>query len=208
MSILTEDENLRFGYTTGACAAAGVKAILLKEKGQPYEKVQLTALDGTELLIPIKEVVVGEDDPDITNGTSVFVELRSLPEGGETVFKAGEGVGTITKPGLSLPVGEPSINPGPRKLIRQVLQEMMGSFLGWEVTISIPAGVALSGKTIEIPITTGQHTVEFHMEYGTYTCSYKQKLKVLQSECSMTFQVPRGGQTIAIVESEALEFLA
>lgn len=161
MSILTEDENLRFGYTTGACAAAGVKAILLKEKGQPYEKVQLTALDGTELLIPIKEVVVGErgcpraevvkfsgDDPDITNGTSVFVELRSLPEGGETVFKAGEGVGTITKPGLSLPVGEPSINSGPRKLIRQVLQEMTGSSLGWEVTISIPAGVELARKTL------------------------------------------------------------
>ena len=125
MSILTEDKSLRFGYTTGACAAAGVRAILLKEKGRPYDKVWLTALDGTRLLIPVKEVVCGKDgcqraevvkfsgdDPDITNGTSVFVELRSLPEGGETLFKAGEGIGIVTKPGLTLPVGEPAINYG------------------------------------------------------------------------------------------------
>ena len=72
MSILTEDENLRFGYTTGACAAAGVKAILLKEKGQPYEEVQLTALDGTELLIPIKEVVVGDKGLPKGRGGEVF----------------------------------------------------------------------------------------------------------------------------------------
>lgn len=159
MAILTEDENLRFGYTTGACAAAGVKAILLKQQGKDYGKVELKALDGTKLLIPVKSVTSDEegfvaevvkfsgDDPDITNGVSVFSSLRPIAAR-ELIFKAGIGVGTVTRPGLSVPVGEPSINPGPRKLIRQVLEEMTGNCLGWEVTISIPAGVELAKKTL------------------------------------------------------------
>ena len=88
------------------------------------------------------------DDPDITNGTSVFVELRSLPEGGETLFKAGEGIGIVTKSGLTLPVGEPAINYGPRKLMRQVLMEETGRSEGWEITISIPEGVKLAKRTL------------------------------------------------------------
>lgn len=160
MAILTEDESLRFGYTTGACAAAGVKAILLEEQGRPHEMVELTALDGTELHIPVKSVSKNEagfsqaevvkfsgDDPDITNGTSVFVTLRKL-DSRELVFKAGLGVGRITKPGLTLPVGEPAINPGPRKLIQQVLEMETGSALGWEVTVAIPAGVELAKRTL------------------------------------------------------------
>ena len=160
MAILTEDESLRFGYTTGACAAAGAKAVLLAQRGLEHEQVKLTALDGTELLIPVKSVSLGEDgcgqaevvkfsgdDPDITNGVSVFAALRPI-DSQELVFKAGIGVGTVTKPGLTVPIGEPSINPGPRKLIRQVLEEMTGSSLGWEITISIPAGVELARKTL------------------------------------------------------------
>lgn len=160
MAILTEDESLRFGYTTGACAAAGVKAILLEEQGRPHEMVELTALDGTELHIPVKSVSKNEagfsqaevvkfsgDDPDITNGTSVFVTLRKL-DSRELVFKAGLGVGRITKPGLTLPVGEPAINPGPRNLIQQVLEMETGSALGWEVTVAIPAGVELAKRTL------------------------------------------------------------
>lgn len=48
---------MKSGYTTGACAAAGVKAALLFEAGMPWQSVKLTALDGTELTIPIKAVV-------------------------------------------------------------------------------------------------------------------------------------------------------
>ena len=147
--------------------------------------------------------------------------------------KFGPPVGDTNTPGFGAPASKEAVSPEPERedsgvdliaagvmqrqpsVLRLTRKKQWWNFLvsDFPVTIdidgsSIPAGVALSGKTIEIPITTGQHTVEFHMEYGTYTCSYKQKLKVLQSECSMTFQVPRGGQTIAIVESEALEFLA
>ena len=155
-------DELRSGYTTGACAAAGVKAVLLYEAGLEWETVELTALDGTKLIIPVKAVWETEhgleaevvkfsgDDPDITNGVSVFTALRHLsgaPE--EIVFKAGKGIGRVTKPGLSVAVGEPSINPGPRQLIRQVIAELLGSDKQpLEVTISIPAGVELARQTL------------------------------------------------------------
>ena len=121
-------KELRGGYTTGACMAAGVKAALLYRAGEYCERLTLTALDGTPLEIPVKEVRETEDgicaeivkdagdDPDITNGASVFTTIRELPSGSGIMFRAGEGIGTVTKAGLSVPVGSPAINPGPRKL--------------------------------------------------------------------------------------------
>ncbi len=153
-------KELRGGYTTGACAAAGVKACLLFLQGEYCGRVELTALDGTPLHIPVKDVCLrGEgaraeivkfsgDDPDITNGVSVFVEVRRLPDGGGIIFHAGEGVGHVTKPGLSVPVGEPAINPGPRQLMRNVVEECLGLGAGVEVTISIPTGKELAGRTL------------------------------------------------------------
>lgn len=156
------EKELRSGYTTGACAAAGVKAALLYEAGESWQMVELTALDGTRLTIPVKDmqeidgglqaevVKFSGDDPDITNGVSVFTLLRHLPgKKPEVRFKAGKGIGTVTKPGLALPVGEPSINPGPRQLIRNVVAEVLGeNHTALEVTISIPAGVELAQKTL------------------------------------------------------------
>ena len=124
---------LRSGYTTGACAAAGVKAAFLFRAGEDWHEVELMALDGTPLTIPVKaveetpdgiraEVVkFSGDDPDITNGASVFTTLTLRNDISCIEFRAGEGVGTVTKRGMSLPVGEPSINKGPRELIRRVV---------------------------------------------------------------------------------------
>ena len=152
---------LRSGYTTGACAAAGVKAAFLFLQGKPWQEISLTALDGTPLTIPVKVVTRTEDgicaevvkfsgdDPDITNGVSVYTTLRLRDDADGIVFRAGEGVGTVTKPGMSLPVGEPSINQGPRELIRRVVAEMTGrEDTGAEVTIAIPAGTELAKKTL------------------------------------------------------------
>ena len=155
---MTIDNALRSGYTTGACAAAGVKAaLILLTTGEVVDSVELVALDGTPLIIPIKDVkkisngiraeVVkfSGDDPDITNGVSVFTTLRRI-SGDEIIFRAGLGVGTITKAGMQLPIGEPAINPKPRKLIRNVAAEF--NIGGLEVEISIPAGVELAKKTL------------------------------------------------------------
>ncbi len=155
---------LRSGYTTGACAAAGVKAALIfMTSNKMVNNVEITALDGTILTIPINSINLVEsngseairvevikdsgDDPDITNGTSVFTEVRRIA-GEEIIFRAGEGVGTVTKSGLSVPVGEPAINPKPRELISNVIKEFFADPVGIEVTISIPAGVELAKKTL------------------------------------------------------------
>ena len=149
---------LRSGYTTGACAAAGVKAaLILDTTGEVVDAVELTALDGTPLKIPIANVEkvsdgiraevikFSGDDPDITNGASVFTTVRRI-FGDGIIFRAGVGVGRITKPGLQLPVGEPAINPAPRKLIRNVAADF--NVGGLEVEISIPAGVELAKRTL------------------------------------------------------------
>ena len=128
-------KELRGGYTTGACAAAGAKAAVLYMQGEYCQSVRIIALDGTPLDIPVKNVeetsdgVCAEivkfsgDDPDITNGVSVFTTVK-MTESGGIVYKAGEGIGHVTKAGLSVPVGEPSINPGPRKLIAQEIYKL------------------------------------------------------------------------------------
>ena len=102
-------KELRGGYTTGACMAAGVKAGLLFSQGHPCTTLTLIALDGTPLTIPVKEVKETDDgiraeiikdagdDPDITNGVSVFTTIRFLSPGNGIIFKAGEGIGTVTK---------------------------------------------------------------------------------------------------------------
>lgn len=155
---MTTGKNLRGGFTTGAAAAAGVKAALIYEtSGEIVTSVEIRALDGTILKIPVAnvektsggiraEVVKNSgDDPDITNGASIFTTVKKIP-GDEIIFKAGEGVGKITKPGLQIPPGEPAINPGPRKLIKNVAAEF--DVGGLEIEISIPAGIELAKKTL------------------------------------------------------------
>ena len=149
---------LRSGYTTGACAAAGVKAALFFMTTEKIvDSVEITALDGTILTIPVKNIDTENltveiikysgDDPDITNGTSVFTTVKKI-EGNEIIFKGGEGIGVVTKSGLSVPIGEPAINPKPRELIKNVIKEFFNEPRGFEITISIPAGVELAKKTL------------------------------------------------------------
>lgn len=154
------DTQLGSGRTTGACAAAGVKASLLfLTQNRRATSVEIVALDGTRLEIPIASVeridersiraeVIKDsgDDPDITNGATIVTTVR-LIEGEGIKFVGGAGVGRVTKAGLSVPIGEPAINPGPRQLIRNVIDEFEG-IGGLEVTISIPNGEELAKRTL------------------------------------------------------------
>ncbi len=148
---------LRGGYTTGCCAAAGAKAATMTLYGMPVsDRVDLALPDGSRIELPVVSTshsadscsaVIQKDagdDPDITHGSYIVVTVAR--SGGQSIrFTAGEGVGTVTLPGLSVLPGEPAINPGPRRMIEQAVHEVTSD--GLMITISIPGGKDLAEKT-------------------------------------------------------------
>ncbi len=153
---------LRTGYTTGACAAAAAKAAVLALLGESPSQVEIPFPDGLRRSLPVHRVytrgplavasVIKEagDDPDITNGVEVVVTARLLTDnGGRSELRAGEGVGRVTKPGLPVEVGEPAINPVPRRMIREAVTEALaGRTWSLELTVAIPGGEKLAEKTL------------------------------------------------------------
>ncbi len=155
---------LRRGWTTGACAAAAACAayeglntgrfpdpvtISLPKGLAPSFPLAMTQLEETEASAGV--VKDAGDDPDVTHGALVVATARKRAPGSGFAFVAGEGVGTVTKPGLALAVGEPAINPAPRRMIRDALARAAvpaGADMDVEVEISIPGGAALAEKTL------------------------------------------------------------
>lgn len=125
---------LRYGWTTGACATAATTAaytaLLTGEFPDPVQ-IELPkghrpafALDRHELGTQVATAGVVKDagdDPDVTHGALVLATVRPGAPGSGVEFRAGPGVGTVTKPGLPLAVGEPAINPVPRRLMREAV---------------------------------------------------------------------------------------
>jgi cobalt-precorrin-5B (C1)-methyltransferase len=90
------------------------------------------------------------DDPDATHGALILATVRHGTPGSGVTFRAGEGVGTVTKAGLPLPPGEPAINPAPRAMMRETVEAMAkshGTSADIEITISIPGGEELAART-------------------------------------------------------------
>jgi len=155
---------LRRGWTTGACAAAASRAAyqaLLTGEFPSMAPVQLPggqrpgfALATQELGPDFARVGIVKDagdDPDVTHGALVVATVRRGPAGSGTTFKAGEGVGTVTLPGLPLPPGEPAINPMPREMIRTAIAEIAAEHGGTGdviVEISIPGGEKIAERTL------------------------------------------------------------
>ena len=148
---------MRFGYTTGACAAAAAKAACLALVGEVPEVVRITLPAGETARMRVDELEVdgrkaracvlkdAGDDPDVTHGVKVCAEVR-LTGGREVVIRGGEGVGVVTKEGLDIPVGEPAITPVPKRMIEQAVREVLKE--GAEVTVSIPGGEELASRTM------------------------------------------------------------
>lgn len=86
------------------------------------------------------------DDPDITNGITIFAKVRRLSKEGDIVIKGGKGVGYVTKPGLQVPVGQPAINPIPAEMIRENIRDVIKKW-EMEVEIIIPEGERIAKKT-------------------------------------------------------------
>ena len=90
------------------------------------------------------------DDPDVTHGALICATIRAGAKGTGISFHGGDGVGVVTKAGLPVPVGEPAINPVPRQMMREVIDELAGALHGprdVEVEISVPGGDAIALKT-------------------------------------------------------------
>ncbi len=148
---------LRWGYSTGACAAAAAKAAVMVLSGNhPETEVEIGLPQGQRVSFAVRATAEDNDraralvrksagdDPDITDGVDI-VAWVTWHDGADVVFAAGEGVGMVTKAGLSVPPGEPAINPVPREMIRSAVREVTDR--GVRVTISIPGGEALARKT-------------------------------------------------------------
>lgn len=156
-----EGKNLRRGWTTGTCAAAASKAACQALLGGEFPGLVEVTLPGGQrpaFALAMEERKEGlaragvvkdaGDDPDVTHGALIISTVRKGRPGSGITFRAGQGVGTITRAGLPLPVGEPAINPVPRKMIAAAIAEVAGPMADLEVEISVAGGEQLAQKTL------------------------------------------------------------
>lgn len=155
-------EKLRHGYTTAACAAAAAAGATYALLGKPVADVTLDLPGEKQVTFALvrcerseNQVTCGiikdaGDDPDVTHGLEICATVSWSDAPGITLA-GGEGVGIVTRPGLPVPMGEPAINPGPRRLIVHAVQAAAGSVLatrGLHVLISVPRGQAVAQETL------------------------------------------------------------
>jgi cobalt-precorrin-5B (C1)-methyltransferase len=158
------DRPLRRGWTTGACAAAATRGALdALWGGEAPASVPVALPSGDRPEFAIASCETGDgwacagvvkdagDDPDVTHGALIISTVRPGPSGSGVSFRAGPGVGTVTKPGLPLAVGEPAINPVPRLMIAAAVAEAAaahGKSADILVEISVPGGEEIARKTL------------------------------------------------------------
>lgn len=158
---------LKEGCTTGTCAAAAAAAATeMLLTGKVIDKVEVELPDGNLVSLGLVDQKIGNgkascgvikdagDDPDVTHGMKIYADAE--PDSNGVTILAGEGVGMVTKPGLSVPVGEPAINPVPRSMIKNsVLSVLMNpksgapkENTGIRITIYAPEGVEKAERTL------------------------------------------------------------
>jgi len=157
------DRPLKRGWTTGACATAAAKAAwqallcgafpdpvsIRLPRGQTpaFALARTGAGEGWRSATIVKDA---GDDPDVTHGAEITATVRCLEKGDGIVFCAGQGVGTVTRAGLPVPVGEPAINPAPRQMMETAIKEVCGEHgigADAQITISVAGGAELAEKT-------------------------------------------------------------
>lgn len=153
---------LRSGFTTGSCATAATKAALTGLlTGEIQHHVTIALPNQEEITFPVHSCAFlpnscqcgvtkdAGDDPDVTNGYTIYSEV-SFNDRPDIRFLPGEGVGTVTLPGLGIPVGEPAINTTPRAMITREIERVImnhGLAHGIDIRISVPGGMELGRKT-------------------------------------------------------------
>ncbi|RMW37774.1 MAG: cobalt-precorrin-5B (C(1))-methyltransferase [Nitrosopumilus sp.] len=215
---MAEEKKLRTGYTTGSSATAASKAALLSIiKQERIEEIEITLPKKTTIKIPVNScefeknkakcsvIKDGGDDPDVTHGAEIIVELTFNENKNQIEIDGGEGVGIVTKPGLGLEISKPAINPVPRKMITENLQEIGKEILnekGIRVVISVPKGKELGPKTdnprigikdgISILGTSG---IVIPFSTASYAASIRQNLDVSIAMGNDTVVLTTGGRS-------------
>lgn len=155
---------LRRGWTTGACATAATRAafealhtgrfpdpVAVRLPGGKRPSFALATSECRDGAARAGIVKDAGDDPDATHGALVLATVRRGPAGSGVTFRAGPGVGMVTRPGLPVPPGEPAINPVPRAMMREAVAEVAALFGvpgDADVEIAIPGGDAIATKTL------------------------------------------------------------
>ena len=150
---------LRKGYTTGSCATAAAKvAALMALRQQLIHQVSIVTPSGVTLRLNVESPHIagpqalaairkdGGDDVDATHGMLIFARV-TLNDSGEITLLGGEGIGTVTRKGIGLPVGAPAINRTPRQTIESAVREAIGPTRGAQVEIFAPEGEERAQKT-------------------------------------------------------------
>jgi len=161
---VTPNAPLRRGWTTGACATAAARAAFeALVTGEFPDPVEIALPRGKRVAFALARTASGlgwamagvikdaGDDPDVTHGVLVLATVARIAPGSGVTFAAGPGVGTVTKPGLLIPPGEPAINPVPRAMMRAAIEEAarsLGASGDVRIEIAIPGGEAIAQRTM------------------------------------------------------------
>ena len=203
---------LRTGFSTGANAAAAAKAAALALAGDEPATVEIPFPSGARhAFAPLSVVVDGAtatavvvkdagDDPDVTHGAHLTATV-ALVDGPDVLVDGGEGVGTVTRPGLGLEVGGPAINPGPRGMITEAVREVFPTG-GVRVVVSVPGGERIARRTtnrrlgilggISILGTTG---IVRPFSTASWRASVEQAVAVMAAQGCPTLVLATGGRT-------------
>lgn len=215
---LKSREKLRTGFTTGTAAAASAKAAILSIiNKKKIDSVKVTLPKNNEIQIKINScefsnsigkcsvIKDGGDDPDVTHGAEILVELSLTSELNKIEIDGGKGVGIVTKPGLGLEINEAAINPTPKKMITENIREVADDILknnGIKIIISVPNGKELAKKTdnprlgivggISILGTTG---IVIPYSTASFAASVRQNLDVSLAMGNDTVVLTTGGRS-------------
>jgi cobalt-precorrin-5B (C1)-methyltransferase len=206
-------KGLRTGWTTGTCASAAAKAAAIGlVDGAAPSSVEVGLPGGRRVAFPVSVLAANRcavvkdagDDPDCTDGAHITATVTWSPVH-QNVLAAGAGVGTVTKPGLGLPVGAPAINPVPRRMILAALAEATDRPV--QVVFEVPGGEAMAAKTsndrlgiiggISILGTTG---IVRPFSTASYRASVVQQVDVAAAQGERTIVLATGSRSDAAAQ--------
>lgn len=160
--VIKNNKKLRFGFTTGTCAAAAAKAaVRMLLSGERVMEIPLLTPKGILLHLPVEDIREEDsavscavrkdagDDPDTTNGILIYARVQKQKTA-EIVVDGGIGVGRVTRPGLEQKVGDAAINQVPLTMIQKAASEEASRADyegGLKIIISVPRGEEIAKKT-------------------------------------------------------------